>query len=120
MSLPPVVYQILGWTFVFAAAVTPILVVTLSVRNYRGHEQDVETAHFKALMAIFVWLVLTLAMMFLLGVAAYVVGHASSQYPSVQPRPTLTYVAVHVIYFAVCYLLVDWVARGKHAPSEAT
>ena len=120
MSLPPVIYQILGWAFVFAATVTPILVVTLSVRNYWRHEQDFEMARFKALMAIFVWLVLTLAMMFLLGVAAYVVGHASSQYPSLQPRPTLTYVAVFVIYFAVCYLFVDWVARPKRVPSDAT
>jgi peptidoglycan biosynthesis protein MviN/MurJ (putative lipid II flippase) len=120
MSLPPVTYQILGWAFVLAAAVTATLVVTLSVRSYRRHEQDFETVRFKALMAIFVWLVLTLAMMFLFGVAAYIVGHASSQYPSVQPRPTLTYVSVHVIYFAVCYLLVDWVARPKRVPSDAT
>jgi len=120
MSLPPVTYQILGWAFVIAAAVTPVLVVALSIRNYRRHVIDFETARLKTLAAMSIWLVLTIAMIFLLGLAAYVVGHALSHNPLVQPRPTLTYVAVHVIYFAICYLLVDWVARLKRVSSDAT
>jgi len=120
MSLPPVTYQILGWAFIIAAAITPALVVALSVRSYRRHELDFETARFKALAAICIWLILTLAMVLLLGFATYIIAHALSQNPSLQPRPTLTYVAVHLIYFAVCYLLVDWVARRKRVPSDAT
>ena len=118
--LPPVTYQFLGWAFILAAALTPVLVVALSVRNYRRHVCDFETARFKALAAICVWLLLTFAMVFLLGFATYVIAHSLSQNPSIQPRPTLTYLAVHVIYFAVCYLLVDWVARRKRVPSDAT
>ena len=111
MTLPPVVYQVLGWGFVVVAGVTPVLVVALSVRNYRQNRNDFETARFKALAAMLIWLVLTLAMIFLLGFVTYIIAHSLTQNPSVQPRPTLTYVAVHMIYFAVCYLLVDWVGR---------
>ena len=120
MTLPSIVYPILGWAFIIAAAFTPVLVVTLSVRNYRRRGCDFETARFKALAAICVWLLLTLAMVFLLGFVTYVIAHSLSQNPSLQPRPTLTYLAVHVIYFACCYLLVDWVARRKRLPSDAT
>jgi heme/copper-type cytochrome/quinol oxidase subunit 2 len=121
MTLTSITYQILDWGwFIIAAAVTPVLVVALSVRNYRRHRCDFETARFKALAAICVWLFLTLVMVFLLGFATYVIAHSLSQNPSLQPRPTPTYIAVHVIYFAVCYLLVDWVARRKRVPSGAT
>jgi len=119
MTLPSSMYQILGWGFLIAAALTPVLVVALSVRTYRRHQQDFETARFKALVAICIWLILTIAMGLLLGFATYIIGHSLSQNRSLQPRPTLTYLAVHVIYFAVCYLLVDWTARRKRVPADA-
>jgi hypothetical protein len=119
MTLPPVTYQVLGWAFVVVAGITPVLVVALSVRNYRLHRNDFETARFKAIAAVLIWLVFTFVMMFLLGLATYIIAHSLSQNPSVQPRPTLTYVGVHLIYFATCYLLVDWVARRRRVPSDA-
>lgn len=120
MTLPSITYQVLGWAFIIAAAATPALIVVFSVLRYRRGEHDFETARLKMLTATLVWLSLTLGMILLLGFVAYVVGHALSQNPSVQPRPTLTYVAVHVMYFAVCYLLVDWVGRRRRVPSGAT
>ena len=120
MSLPPITYQILGWAFIIVAAITPALVVALSVRNCRRYGLDFETARFKALAAICIWLILTLAIVSLLGFATYIIAHSVLRNPSLQPRPTLTYVAVHLIYFAVCYLLVDWVGRRKRIASDAT
>ncbi len=111
--MPEVTYQILGWGFVIVAAVTPVLIIVMSIRNYRLRAHDFEIARFKAAAALCIWLVLTLAMSLLLGFAAYVVSHAVSQNPSVRPHPTLSYVAIYVIYFAACYLLIDWVSRRK-------
>jgi hypothetical protein len=109
--MPEVTYQILGWGFVIVAAVTPVLIILMSIRNYRLGAHDFEISRFKAIAAFCIWLFLTLAMSLLLGFVAYVVSHAISQNPSVRPHPTLSFVAIHAIYFAACYLLVDWVSR---------
>jgi hypothetical protein len=116
MLLPDVTYQILGWALVVVAPVTPALVIAFSVRNYRLGLQDFETIRFKALVAILVWLVLTLGMFMLLSFLAYVMAHAISRDPSARPHPTFTYLVIHVMYFAVCYLLVDWASRRKRVP----
>jgi len=113
LFMSPVLYPILGWSFVIVAALTPVLVIIGSIRNYRLRSLDFETLRFKAIAAIFIWLVLTFGLFVLFGFLAYVIGHAMSQDRSLQPRPTPEYVAIHIIYFSVCYLLVDWVWRRK-------
>jgi uncharacterized integral membrane protein len=113
MLLPDVTYQILGWSLIVVAALTPVLVIVFSIRNYRRGSVDFETARFKALVALFVWLSLTLVMFLFLGFLAFVMSHAMSHDPSARPHPTLTYLVIHVMYFAVCYLLVDWMSRRK-------
>src|SRR5260370_1326477 len=107
--MSPALYPVLGWSFVIVAAVTPLLVIAGSIRNYRLRARDFETIRFKAAAAICIWLFLTLSLLLLFGFLAYVLGHAMSRDRSVQPHPTLAYVGIHLIYFAVCYLLVDWV-----------
>ena len=111
--MSPVLYPILGWSFVIVAVLTPLLVIVGSIRNYRLRRLDFETLRLKAIAAIFIWLILTLALFLLFGFLAYVIGHAMSQDRSLQPRPTLAYLGIHLVYFGVCYLLVDWVWRRK-------
>ena len=101
-----------------AAAVTPVAIVIFSVRGYRRGGRDFETARLKTLVAVLIWLVLTLAMTLLLALVAYVVGHAISHQPSATPHTTPSYVAIHVIYFAACYLLIDWVSRSWGRPNH--
>ena len=116
--MPEVTYQILGGGFVIVAVVTPVLIILISIRNYRLGAHDFETARFKVIAALCIWLFLTLAMSLFLGFAAYVVSHAMSQNPSARPHPTLSYVAIYVVYFAACYLLVDWVSRRKRGRTD--
>jgi purine-cytosine permease-like protein len=121
MTLPPVTYQVLSWAFVVVASVTPVVIVALSVHYYRRRgRHDFETVRFKSMVAMLIWLVLTVAMMLLLGFTNFVIGHSLWLNPSSQSRPTLTYVAVHLIYFATCYLLIDRVARRSRVLSDAT
>ena len=77
-------------------------------------KQDFESFRFRAVAAICVWLLLTFGMMLILGVLAYVITEAMAFDPSVKPHPTFGYIALHLIYFAVCYLLVDWVSRRRN------
>jgi len=114
MLLPDVTYQILGWSFIVVAPVTPVLVTLFSIRNYRRGAVDFETARLKALVALLVWLLLTFGMFLFLGFLAYVTSHAMSQDASARPHPTFTYLVIHLMYFSVCYLLVDWMCRRKH------
>ena len=113
MLLPDVTYQILGWSLIVVAAVTPVLVILFSIRNYRRGAVDFETARLKALVALLVWLLLTFGMFLFLGFLAYVMSHAMSLDASARPHPTFTYFVIHLVYFSVCYLLVDWMWRGK-------
>ena len=113
MLLPDVTYQILGWGLIAVAAGTPVLVISFSLRNYRRGAVDLETARFKALVGLFLWLALTLGIFLFLGFLAYVMSHAMSQVPSARPHPTFTYLVIHVMYFAVCYLLVDWISGAN-------
>ncbi|HEV7858029.1 MAG TPA: hypothetical protein VGO91_05320 [Pyrinomonadaceae bacterium] len=108
-----ITYQLLGWGFLFAAALTPVLIIIRSMEGYRLVKQEIETFRFKAVAAIFIWLCLTMAMLLILGFIAYVTSHAMSIEPSLKPHPTLDYVGLHSAYFSVCYLLVSWVSPRK-------
>lgn len=108
-----VIYQILGWSFLLTAVMTPILIIVQSVRSYNLIKLDKETFTFKALAALCVWMFLTLGMIFILGMLAYVIGHAMATDPTVKPHSTPGFIGLHLIYIAVCYLLVDWVSRRK-------
>jgi uncharacterized oligopeptide transporter (OPT) family protein len=113
MLLPDVTYQILGWSLIVVAAVTPVLLILFSIRNYRRGAVDFETARLKVLVALLVWLSLTFGMFLFLGFLAYVMSHAMSRDASARPHPTFTYLLIHLMYFSICYLLVDWMWRGK-------
>ena len=108
------IYQILGWGFLIVAALTPILIIVQSIRRYRLMKQDFESFRFRVVAAICVWLLLTFGMMFILGFIAYVITEAMTFDPSAKPHPTLGFIVLHLIYFSVCYLLVDWVSRRRN------
>jgi hypothetical protein len=108
-----IIYSILGWSFLIVAALAPILIIVKSIKSYRLVNQNLETFRFKAVAAICIWLFLTLGMFLIFGFLAYVISHAMSRDPSIKPHPTIGYVGLHLIYFAACYLLVDWMSRRR-------
>jgi hypothetical protein len=114
-------YQILIWAFLIATAVTPVFYCHPLGPLIPASGRDFETARLETLAAVLIWLVLTLAMTLLHAFVAYVVGHAVSHQPSATPHTTASYVAIHVIYLAACYLLIDWgiSTRGRpdHGPN---
>jgi hypothetical protein len=112
------IYSFLEWGFLIVAALTPILIIVKSVQSYRLVGQDIETFRFKAVAAICIWLFLTLGMMLIFGFLAYVISHAMSRDPFIKPHPTIGYIVLHLFYFAVCYLLVDWVSRRRKMKSR--
>jgi hypothetical protein len=109
-----IIYPILGWSFVIVAAATPVLVTIGSIRNHSVLKYNFEAIRFRAAAAICIWLFLTLGVLLLFGFLNYVISHAMSLDSSVKPHPTISYIGLHLVYFGVCYLLVDWTFRTKN------
>ena len=109
-----IIYSILEWSFLIVAALTPTLIIVNSIKSYRLVNQNIETFRFKAVAAVCIWLFLTLGMLLILGFLAYVISHAMSGDPSIKPHPTIGYIGLQLIYFAACYLLVDWMSRRRN------
>lgn len=99
--------------FVFTAILMPALIITVSIKKYRGVYRDKYGFTFKALAALVIWMLLTFGMMAVHLIVAWTLYHPAEPIDPKNWCPPATYIGLHLVYLLVGCLLVYWMGRHR-------